>query len=530
MAPTTPPPPDSINIRRVVSLNPDDVLLGRGRGPSKFIGNKRFLELVKRRKDDYTSNESYKGKAIIAHEVFQEITSRGGRFLHLIKSGKPARNVIEDGEWYQVEKAEALEKCKQALREIRETKPVTERNGEKIRRNVRGENQNQALHRRGIAKVKTSHSAPKVATVLLPSASSSSGGLSGDVPRESAASVKGVVPEDEKKRAPTLRTKGQVKKKRAGNVETKALSTSEPSRTPDGQSRLGINDATTTLAMAPCAQYALDLLTCQRLFLDSQPPKMMQHPMAMSPLFNHHLHPGYLLHNSFMAPWDASNTYPPTRMPQEVATCANSLPLGVLPDPSQRYVGDSVLNSRQQTILNKHTDSTAPLSCDTSTVGTAKSFEVKSSIPAADKEAALFTLSALAVAGRPTFTEQQEQLERATMTNEERAAALFDLFGKYCNINCPENKRARGDLDRALVEFLINQMKMELEQIPASKKQALLEAQAKCEAFEFSDKRLERFLRCAGMNVKVRCMFGIHHTYCRNRNAHMPSVCTICYF
>jgi hypothetical protein len=45
---------------------------------------------------------------------------------------------------------------------------------------------------------------------------------------------------------------------------------------------------------------------------------------------------------------------------------------------------------------------------------------------------------------------------------------------------------------------------MEIGQIPEDRKQALLEAQTKCHADEFSDARLERFLRCEGMDVKVR--------------------------
>jgi hypothetical protein len=46
-------------------------------------------------------------------------------------------------------------------------------------------------------------------------------------------------------------------------------------------------------------------------------------------------------------------------------------------------------------------------------------------------------------------------------------------------------------------------MRMEIGQIPEDRKQALLEAQTKCRADEFSDARLERFLRCEGMNSKV---------------------------
>jgi hypothetical protein len=46
-------------------------------------------------------------------------------------------------------------------------------------------------------------------------------------------------------------------------------------------------------------------------------------------------------------------------------------------------------------------------------------------------------------------------------------------------------------------------MRLELEQIPEDEKRAFIEAQMKCGTDEFSDARLERFLRCEGMNAKV---------------------------
>jgi hypothetical protein len=53
------------------------------------------------------------------------------------------------------------------------------------------------------------------------------------------------------------------------------------------------------------------------------------------------------------------------------------------------------------------------------------------------------------------------------------------------------------------VSFLLKQMRIEIERIPQEKKQALLEAQQKSRAEEFSDGRLEQFLRFEGMNPKV---------------------------
>lgn len=98
---------------------------------------------------------------------------------------------------------------------------------------------------------------------------------------------------------------------------------------------------------------------------------------------------------------------------------------------------------------------------------------------------ALDGLSALSLAGLPTISKHQEEIERATMTDEERVAALTDVFGEYCALDIRQNKRSKCDLGPEEIEFLLQQMSMELELIPASRKQALLYAQTVCNIDEF---------------------------------------------
>ena len=105
---------------------------------------------------------------------------------------------------------------------------------------------------------------------------------------------------------------------------------------------------------------------------------------------------------------------------------------------------------------------------------------------------------------QPRITEEQEEMEKAKMTDEERVAALSDMFGQFCSVTSHQSKRARKDVDSESIQFLLNQMKIEINRIPVTKKQALLEARVTCEPFEFSDERLKRFLRCEGMNAEVR--------------------------
>jgi hypothetical protein len=120
-----------------------------------------------------------------------------------------------------------------------------------------------------------------------------------------------------------------------------------------------------------------------------------------------------------------------------------------------------------------------------------------------EDEVSDFLLFCFQASGQQRFTQEQEEIEQATMTDEEKAAALSDLFGRSCAIGTHKSKKARKDLDRKSIEFLVHKMRLELERIPVNEKQALMEAHAKCREDEFSNARLERFLRCEGMNAKV---------------------------
>jgi hypothetical protein len=76
------------------------------------------------------------------------------------------------------------------------------------------------------------------------------------------------------------------------------------------------------------------------------------------------------------------------------------------------------------------------------------------------------------------------------------------------SIYTKRDKRARRDLDRSAIEFFVTQMKLEIERIPGDRKRALVKAQTKCHADEFSDDRLKLFIRCGGMNAKVHLSNG----------------------
>jgi hypothetical protein len=180
-------------------------------------------------------------------------------------------------------------------------------------------------------------------------------------------------------------------------------------------------------------------------------------------------------------------------------------PHNVLYDLQARYLAECTAHPSERPVMaanEQPANDTKPAALATISCATQQEIDIE--------DDAVLALSALAVSNLPKFTEEQVAQERASMTEAERAEILADMFGKFCNVECetavhsPPDKRARKDLDAESVAFLVQYMRGELAKIPDNQKQALLEAQAKCDAKEFCDERLERFLRCEGMNVKVR--------------------------
>ena len=86
------------------------------------------------------------------------------------------------------------------------------------------------------------------------------------------------------------------------------------------------------------------------------------------------------------------------------------------------------------------------------------------------------------------------EAELANLTDDERASALSDVFGKLCEHNDQhKDKKAKRDLGKDSLAFLVSQMKLELQMIPDKKKAALMNALEKAKAEEFNDARLVRF-------------------------------------
>ena len=65
--PSSPPALSSCEL--IVSINHNDVLMGRGSGPYEFVGNQQFRSIVEQRKEDFKVACFKQGKKKIATDV-----------------------------------------------------------------------------------------------------------------------------------------------------------------------------------------------------------------------------------------------------------------------------------------------------------------------------------------------------------------------------------------------------------------------------------------------------------------------------
>jgi hypothetical protein len=124
-----------------------------------------------------------------------------------------------------------------------------------------------------------------------------------------------------------------------------------------------------------------------------------------------------------------------------------------------------------------------------------------------DDDVAVSFLSALGLGlHQPRFSQQDQVQERATLTEEERRSILLDVFGDKSSLTDHQRKRRQSDKNGDSISFLVKQMRTAVDMMKASKKEALLEALVKASPEEFSDSRLEQFLRSDGMNPELAAL------------------------
>lgn len=75
-----------ISSRIIVSVNPYDILCGRGKTAFTHPGNRRFRDTVASVVDEYNAAGSRLGKSMVVTRIVQGIRAEGGRFLKLDRS------------------------------------------------------------------------------------------------------------------------------------------------------------------------------------------------------------------------------------------------------------------------------------------------------------------------------------------------------------------------------------------------------------------------------------------------------------
>jgi len=478
-------------------LHEDDILLGRGHGPSNYCGNKRMRAIVDRRRNEYVTTESYNEKKRISKEVYKEVTSRGGRFLKRVKTEKLPGSTKERTVYKEVDAKTSLEKVKQSLRE----KQVPTKTGEEkqvAREECTEEKVVNTSHRddtRTSSMLDTDLSDTPVAGELVEEFSEipttrrkekhefsvetnevkggevlSQSGRSDELPLPSFDAELIDIPV-----AADLAEEFQE----AESVANPILSTNVPTIVPatlPGRAWPPANDASLLLFQPFAFQQHQQLLLATAV-QPSQHKHMMERSMysisprslSMTTEYQQYLHDsllGYSSTNSTRSNTVSDDVYGKTKATEEIKE-------------SERK-GSAML-----------ADSTSTSAQDTTIRG-----------PDEDVSESILSMLRLG-SNEPRFTELEERLEQETLTDEENAAILSDMLGEKCSVTSHQKKRPRREFDETTVSFLVKQMRAEIERIPQHKKQALTEAHEKCLKEEFSDSRLKRFLRCEGMNTKV---------------------------
>jgi len=462
----------------VKELNPCDVLLGRGHGSSNWMGNIQFRDLVKSRKYEYAYSR-VRSKADIADEVVQHIFSKGGRFLYLDKDAKPVNNIVKEGVWYECSYKVALEKTKQALRENRD-------NNRNQKRGLILEDMSTLLDRcaNGVGVLDGNALVPDGTPSLI--AYSSSLGLGSGRP---AAALSIDAASSLSVRPPT----------------TSVLPVLPPTLVGSIAAAVSIDEHLTHFQRTPIACHLYSQLGLMPSFT-SFPPQLSQPDSSLSAnpshtVAQHHYSQFCILpliqQQSFSAEYMQEGEH-------------SDVDMGVTSMPNDDSFAETVDYSAGGMSNIVGGESGGKLAMEQETGKRSNVATGVASVPKDDSASASgvgedvseFLLSVLALSGRRKFTEEQVRQEKVNMSDEERARVLCDLFGKYCSTH--RDKKARKDLSNHEVAFLVKQMRNEIERIPEAMKDALMKAQVKCKAEEFSDERLESFLRCEGMDVKVR--------------------------
>jgi hypothetical protein len=433
--------PTSSTENLITTLYENDVLSGRGTGPNEYSGNRRFRDVVDDYRNEYAAADSHEEKRKVAERVVDEIGRSNGRFLTRVD--KADSFVIEDGVWKEMDRDAAVEKCKQALRQKRTKKAK-----------AKGHN----LHNETSAT-----SADPVAAGVISSSNVTS--LSFGYPAVMPFAYPSV-----------LMLPLELGSGMAPNVAARLMlyQSGGPLHPASGYSR-GMMSPETYSPSSGIQKFT------PRIFGTIPPETRSTVRRRATPPF--YTESNCLQHSS-------QDTLPiPDNLQLEPV-------LDTVSSTSNTRVTNKPLRNDESTDQEQ---AVAVLPPPENSLWEEDSFQW-----ASNDEVSNFLIASLGWdANHPRFTEEEFQQELDSRTDIEKASILADLFGKFCSIKEPQNKKPKKDLSQESLAFLIRQTRGEIERIPNDKKLALLEAEQKARTDEFSDERLLQFLRCEGMHPKL---------------------------
>jgi len=426
-----------------------------------------------------------------------------------VNTGKPARNVVKKGRWEEVSEKVALEKCKQSLREQQREEPEIEEGDHEGFLVVTREDEKKEEEAKQTRV--TFASLHDVGRRLSSSTITSSDAKGASLARAAAAASTSVL-SSVSTTTPTSVPESMTRPKIIQPFEASMASFSAARGTHTAAQEFG------SFAEASTVDHRVSLLQLDLnrrvLMRQQQVLQQQQRMMAKKPLYSlQQFNPKHPFQNSAMSISGVAQTR---------SSSTERMPL-TIPQGLREEHFRKILEARAREILSeqaepqvmpRHPQKSSPVQHGqlqpstrqrpaTNRVSTIPPTSHSMTAQEEESEDAVAALAALTYADQPKITEQEVEMELASLKDDERAKVLADIFGAKCAVNTHQTKRARKDLDEQSIKFLIDYMKREIEKTPVKKKLSLLEALSKCPVHEFSDERLEQFLIREGMNAKV---------------------------
>lgn len=461
-----------------------DVLFGRGTGCYKHEGNIRFFRLIQERRDEYKATRSREVKQTIARQVYERVHEHGGRFLKLADSEVPVAHIARNGLWEEVSERAALGKIAHTLRENKGVERSSSSGTDTETSHVDIETQNSSKiecpspsNREGLGNRQDNIVSGMVTRSSVGSASQYDTLLPGGSP---------LMPVDNQASSWECGPQGNLSRAAAQvQIVLPHPNESNTMRPPSAPQPSSFQTAKVDHQQRAIHQQAPWNTTFQYLN-----QKILPGPRYDS-----------MVAGPALPPHKMGRSFPPPR----TASCTN---LGNFPNGCALSLPPASVAMTQGQESQGALSETDRVFDDGLKVGT---YDSARDGNVTEKDAASFLLSSFLrdIEGLQRVTEEQLQAEQASLPEEEKRLVHSDLFGRLCSVGMTNTASTS-------IDAIVQEMRQEIDRLPVVRKRALVEAQSICdESEEFSNDRLEAFLRHEDMNPKVRFELHCHFFFAK---------------